>query len=168
MRCVCCLRPHSRASDFLLSRNRGKPRAGGNGGPAVGRRPTNGGSSGGGGGGGGSTSGGGGKAGAGVEEKANIGFTGSPRGETDVYYDRMIHVLTSLIGKRVECQVRVHLCLCGATVGFRSCATRTRRCFCLASLYLNFGSVTSYFYRLRLCTFATGARGQRMVGGHIQ
>ena len=102
------------------------------------------------------------------EEKANIGFTGSPRGETDVYYDRMIHVLTSLIGKRVECQVRVHLCLCGATVGFRSCATRTRRCFCLASLCLNFGSVTSYFYRLHLCTFATGARGQRMVGGHIQ
>ena len=80
----------------------------------------------------------------------------------------MIHVLTSLIGKRVECQVHVDLCLRGSSVGFMSCATHTHRCFCHASLCLNFGSMTSYFYRLHLCTFATGARGQRMVGGHIQ
>ena len=39
-------------------------------------------------------------------EKSKSGYTGTPRGETDVYYDRMVHVLTSLIGKRVEVQVR--------------------------------------------------------------
>ena len=35
-----------------------------------------------------------------------MGYTGKARGETDVYYDRMVHVLTSLIGKTVKVQVR--------------------------------------------------------------
>jgi len=95
-----CAPPRSLFLCCLLACCR-KPRAGGSRGSAPGGRgggSSSIGSSGGGGGGGGG--------GRGGESKTKVGYTGKPRGEPDVYWDRLSYVLTSLIGKMVKVQVR--------------------------------------------------------------